>query len=205
MEPSNRMLERLGAGPHLSPNRVSVTQGSLTATTSPLDLAVRGEGFFVVRDTGGGGGERLVLTRDGRFTTDSRGRLVTSEGGHAVVSVTGEAITLRAGSAVEVRGDGTVIQGGGEVGRIRLASVKEPSGLRRVGRGFFEAPAEVVNGRSAATGTIRQSHVEESTVDPVQMMMRIASAGREVESNIGMITYSDRMLERAISTLGRTA
>lgn len=51
-------------------------QGSLTSTTSGTDLAIKGSGFFVVRDTS----DNIVLTRDGSFTPNANGELVNSAG-----------------------------------------------------------------------------------------------------------------------------
>lgn len=51
-------------------------QGALTSTTSATDLAIKGSGFFVVKDTGGS----IFLTRDGSFKVDSSGQLVNASG-----------------------------------------------------------------------------------------------------------------------------
>ncbi len=51
-------------------------QGALTSTTSATDLAIKGSGFFVVKDSGGS----IFLTRDGSFKVDSSGELVNSSG-----------------------------------------------------------------------------------------------------------------------------
>ncbi|MCD2172716.1 flagellar hook protein FlgE [Rhizobium sp. C4] len=51
-------------------------QGALTSTTSATDLAIKGSGFFVVKDSGGS----IFLTRDGSFKIDSSGELVNSSG-----------------------------------------------------------------------------------------------------------------------------
>ena len=51
-------------------------QGSLKSTTSSTDLAIKGNGFFVVQDTGG----NIFLTRNGNFTVNSSGELVNSSG-----------------------------------------------------------------------------------------------------------------------------
>lgn len=52
------------------------TQGILQYTTSTTDLAVDGNGFFIVQDTNG----LPFLTRAGSFVPDSQGRLVNSAG-----------------------------------------------------------------------------------------------------------------------------
>ena len=51
-------------------------QGALTSTTSATDLAIKGSGFFVVKDSGGS----IFLTRDGSFKIDSSGELVNASG-----------------------------------------------------------------------------------------------------------------------------
>ena len=51
-------------------------QGTLTTTTSATDLAVDGDGFFVVSN----GGEGQYLTRAGSFVPDSSGNLVNTAG-----------------------------------------------------------------------------------------------------------------------------
>ncbi|QCI98738.1 flagellar hook protein FlgE [Agrobacterium larrymoorei] len=51
-------------------------QGALQATQSSTDLAISGDGFFVVQDTAG----NVFLTRAGSFTADSDGNLVNDSG-----------------------------------------------------------------------------------------------------------------------------
>jgi len=58
-------------------SRYDITgQGALTQTNSTTDMAIRGNGFFVVSDGAGG----TFLTRAGSFVPDSSGRLVNSAG-----------------------------------------------------------------------------------------------------------------------------
>jgi flagellar hook protein FlgE len=51
-------------------------QGTLTSTTSPTDLAISGNGFFVVSNTAG----QEFLTRAGSFVPDKNGNLVNAAG-----------------------------------------------------------------------------------------------------------------------------
>lgn len=51
-------------------------QGVLSYTSSITDLAIQGEGFFIVQDPGG----QPYLTRAGSFVLDSQGRLVNAAG-----------------------------------------------------------------------------------------------------------------------------
>jgi len=51
-------------------------QGGLSSTTSPTDLAIQGNGFFVVQNASGA----PLLTRAGSFTQNSAGTLVNASG-----------------------------------------------------------------------------------------------------------------------------
>ncbi len=53
-----------------------MTQGNLLPTDKPLDVAIRGEGFFKINLPDG----RTAYTRDGSFELDAQGRVVTANG-----------------------------------------------------------------------------------------------------------------------------
>lgn len=55
-------------------------QGLLQSTPNRLDLAIAGDGMFVVRETATGTGSDFIYTRDGSFITDADGNLMTSTG-----------------------------------------------------------------------------------------------------------------------------
>jgi flagellar basal body rod protein FlgG len=201
--PSNKLLERLGGGVLLSPNKVDFAQGGLKTTGNPFDVGITGEGFFVVKDESDKDGARVRLTRDGRFTRDSSGRLVMASTGLPVLDVQNRPITLGPGK-VAISDDGTVCAGGRECGKIQLASVPDKSGLKKLGHSLFLANSDAL-GTSAATGTMHQFSYEDSAADEVKTLMRMTSAGRDVESNVALIQQHDRMMDRAINGLGRVA
>src|SRR4030081_536302 len=53
-----------------------MTQGTLSATGSSLDVAIRGDGFFKIQQPDG----TYAYTRDGSFQMDAQGRVVTAQG-----------------------------------------------------------------------------------------------------------------------------
>lgn len=53
-------------------------QGDLTATSRDADMALRGDGFFILKNPNGG--NEMSFTRDGSFRFDDQGRLGTSDG-----------------------------------------------------------------------------------------------------------------------------
>ncbi len=73
----NTGVSNYQSGSVLADTRVAIgAQGSLTSTTSPTDLAVQGNGFFVVDGPNG----QPVLTRAGAFSENAAGNLVNAAG-----------------------------------------------------------------------------------------------------------------------------
>ena len=69
----------------------------------------------------------------------------------------------------------------------------------------FAAPAEALDSKMPVRAVVKQGSLEQSTVDPLQATMEIANAARAVETNLNVMSYSDRMMDRAINSLGRPA
>jgi flagellar basal-body rod protein FlgF len=201
--PSNLMLERLGGGVMNAPNRIDFAQGPLQATGNPMDLAIEGEGFFVVRDSTSEAGDRHVLTRDGRFTLDPRGQLISSATGMAVMDDRNRPIVLGGRGEIAIGLDGTIREGGQEIARLGVVALDDMTSVRRGVPGTFVAPADVMERRRAAQGQVRQHTVEGAAVDPIRAMMSVTDAGRAAEANFSMIQSHDRIMDRAINGLGR--
>ncbi len=68
--------KQTGAGSTLSAVRQTFTQGNLTTTNNPLDLAVNGDGFFIVGRSDGPD----VYTRNGQFELNKEGYIITPTG-----------------------------------------------------------------------------------------------------------------------------
>src|ERR1700676_4821792 len=66
----------LGAGVKTVGTPRLMSQGSLSPTGNPLDVAIRGDGFFKIQVPDG----TFAYTRDGSFNLDNQGRVVTAEG-----------------------------------------------------------------------------------------------------------------------------
>jgi flagellar basal body rod protein FlgG len=201
--PSDRLLERLGGGVTPAPNRTNFEQGTLNTTGNPLDLAIEGDGFFMLMDERGESSERLHLTRDGRFTRNDEGTIVSAANGRAVLDIANRPIVIQDPSPLLIGPDGSIRQKGAVIAQIQIASVPDRSKLGKVGHGMFRAPSETMSSVRPGTGTIKQGMVEGSSVDPIRAMLGVTEAGRDVEANLSMISSQDRLLERAINGLGR--
>ncbi len=203
--PSNRLLERLGGGVLMAPNQTRFTQGAIEKTGNELDLAINGDGFFVVSGGGAGGpdGGRLRLTRDGRMTIDARGRLVLAGEGLPVLDTSDRPITVNPGAALKINGDGTVMQNGAAIAKIQVTDIPDRRALRKVGAGLFAASEGAIAARAPATGTIAPGAIERSGVDPIRAMMDVSNATQDVTANARMVQLHDDLMNRAINTLGR--
>jgi flagellar basal-body rod protein FlgF len=165
--------------------------GELRQTGNPLDLALEGEGFFVVQTPQG---ERL--TRNGDFTLDQAGNLVNHQG-YPVLGENGP-IVLR-GSAAEILADGRVRVGGEVIDRLRVVKPQVGTALRKEGANLYGGGSW-----TAATGSqVRQGFLEGSNVQTVMEMVRMIEVSRAYEANQKVLAAHDSALEKAVNEVGR--
>lgn len=166
--------------------------GELQQTGNPLDLALEGQGFFVVQTPQG---ERL--TRNGEFTLDNAGNLVTRQG-YKVLGEKGP-ISFR-GSAAEILGDGKILVGGGVIDQLRIVRPQNNAALQKEGANLY------IGGGTwgTATGTqVRQGFMEGSNVQSVMEMVRMIEVSRAYETNQKVLAAHDSALDKAVNEVGR--
>ncbi len=197
---SNALLNRMSGGTFVAPTYTSFEQGTIETTDRPLDLALRGEGFFTVRD-----GDRKVYTRDGRFAVDADGGLVTAVGGRPVLNERGAPIRLTKDQAASVRfgEDGTLRVGTATIGQLGIVDFADKTQLRKVGANVLEAPDKTPTKPAAAVVVSRA--VETSTVEPLTTMVSMIEASRAYQLNASLIAMQDSMLARTVNDVGRVA
>src|SRR5579864_7219971 len=88
------------------------TQGSITPTANPLDLALNGSGFFVANSSSG-----PIFTRDGSFQISKQGALETLDG-YTIQGKDGKPIQLDSSKPVDIAPDGMVRQDGQDISQI---------------------------------------------------------------------------------------
>jgi flagellar hook protein FlgE len=142
-------LGELGTGAIPTNLRMDINQGLLQVTDKQSDLAIEGDGLFVVR-TGGG----IAYTRAGDFVVDATGTLVTQRG-YPVLDTAGHNIVP--GQNFNVATDGTVSRidpiTGTATAVARLALVGwPPGGVTRLGENLLSAGGTL----APATGAIHQ-------------------------------------------------
>ena len=197
---SNRILESLGGGIFASPTRVDLSQGDLEPTGNPLDVAIQGNGFFKVTD-----GNKVSLTRDGRFMVNQVGHLVmTNNGAQQVLDQKDLPIQFdvkQAGKLVAVNEVGQITQDGVPVATIGLHDITDSSKLKKIGGNLMSYPD--TEAMRPATGAVRGGFVENANVEPALELSSLMDAQRQLEANANMIRYQDQTLARLVNDVGK--
>jgi len=168
--------------------------GKLVETGNPYDLALSGEGFFVVRTAAG----TLHYTRDGQFSRDPDGRLVDARG--SVLQADGADLVLRS-SRAEILADGVVLEDGEPVARLDVVEIADRARMTPAQRGGFVAPLESV--QTLATPSVRQGAMEMSNVSTAAEMVSIMAALRRAEAGQRLAMVYDDLMGRVITTFGQ--
>lgn len=164
--------------------------GGLSQTARPLDLALRGAGFFLVERDG-----RALLARSGSFRIDQDGALTTTSG--ARVQGMAGAVTLPPGD-MRVDADGQLWSGTQSIGQLRIVSVADAAALTPIGDGLYDYHGEL----SGWNGSVVQGALERANVDAADEMLRLMETTRHVESVRRAISTYDQMMDTGINRLG---
>lgn len=177
---------------HANARMIDLSQAGLTQTGGSYDLAIQGEGFFLVETP-----EGQRLTRAGSFTPSAEGDLVTPEG-WPVLDAGGTAVFVPADTAVSVGTDGTISANGEAIGQIGLYRPVDPLDLRhQSGTTFIAADIE-----PAENGQILQGFLEESNVNPVAEIARMILVQRAYELGQKFLDSEDERTRSTVRTLG---
>ncbi len=173
------------------------TQGALERTGRPLDLALQGEGFFILETPAG---ERF--TRDGSFTVNQDGELAASDGAR-VLDDFGQPVRIDPNAGpVTILEDGTLSQNGLPGQRLGLARFEQLGLLEKAGGNRFSAPDDA-DRVFEALPQVLQGHVESSNVTPIAEITRMMEVNRSYASVTKMIRDTDELSRKAIERLGR--
>jgi flagellar basal-body rod protein FlgF/flagellar basal-body rod protein FlgG len=157
----------------LGGDRLDMSQGALTQTGNPLDLAIEGEGLFQVQTANG-----LRYTRDGAFHRSQTGQFVT-QAGEPVLSATGQTIQLPPGD-VSVGADGVISVAGGAVSTVGVFTFPAGSQMTPEGANRYVAPLGVAP-VLATKSDIHQGSIESANQDVIQGSLDMIVMQRQAE------------------------
>jgi len=192
------VLDNLAGGVDVRQSYHDFSQGPIEHTSKPLDVAIVGEGLFVVSD-----GSDQRYTRNGEFALNAEGELVLSAGDGRWRVLDDRNDVIRVDPALgepEVASDGTIRQGEEVIGKLQLVTVDDMQALYKHGENLFE----LTKGEpTAAHARIEAGALENSNFDVMTGLASMIEATRVYEMNANLLRMQDEMTGRVVSTVGR--
>lgn len=171
------------------------SQGPLKQTDNSLDVAIEGEGFFVVQTANG-----PAYTRQGNFSRNAAGRLVNADG--LEVQGAGGPITINGGT-VDINARGEINVDGARVGALQIVDFPKPYALQKIGSSLFVPAGQQAAPQPAANARISQGFIENSNVSVVKEMVQLIEASRYFETCQRVVQSYDNIASKAANDLGR--
>jgi len=169
------------------------TQGAISRTGNPFDLALSGDGYFTVNTQAG-----PRLTRNGRFGLQPDGTLADMAG-HPVLDTTGQPIQLSpSDTSVTIASDGTVSSRNGQLGKLGVVQPGDPLRLAAEGGALLRADTPT---SAVTTPAIVQGAVEGSNVQPVLEMTRMMDGLRQFQFVSELVQAESDRQQAAIDKL----
>ena len=189
---------QIGMGTRVIGTYRVVEQGPLHQTFHPLDIALKGPGYFAVILPN----NRIGYTRAGSFKLDSDRNIVTQDGNSLTTAISIPAnvaledVQIAEDGQITVQDPANPVQNI-EIGQLEIFTFPNESGLEAIGNnllietvGSGEAVAvEDLNGR------FKQTFLEGSNVKAVEELTKLIEAQRAYELNTRVISTEDKILE----------
>jgi len=150
---------------------VDLKAGEFQKTGNDLDLALEGQGFFVVKTPAG-----TRYTRNGNFHTDANGRLLTATGDQVMGEQ--DPVEIPSGT-ITISSDGTISQQGAVVAQLKLVNFKPGTTLAADGNSYYQAPQDSV--QPADDPRLSQGTLESSNLNPVEATVSLMTLQRHAQ------------------------
>lgn len=209
------LIGRVGTGAFVENVRTFLGQGSERETGGPLDVMVRGDGFFVVQSPDG-----VRYTRDGHWDRDDQQRLITADGSlvlddagapiiiesdHIRVKPDGR-IMLMVATPIEAADGSTVNEMREElVARLQVVNLNADDLIRAGASQFLVAPGSTVTPVDFTEGAtfVLQGSLEEANVNVGQNATQLYSVARSYSSSQRVFSAINDTLALAVRDIGR--
>ncbi|TQO58842.1 flagellar basal-body rod protein FlgF [Paraclostridium bifermentans] len=203
---------QVGIGTKVSGIFRNMAQGAIQPTGRPTDLAIDGDGFFVVSV----GPNQEAYTRDGSFTLDANGNLVTSDG-YKVLNTDGKPVEIpkeqpnpdgemqkvlsfnisKEGKVSYLLADGTKVE---NAQTLKIAVFQNPEGMESLSGNLYGETSNSGNPMYGVKyGLINQGAIEMSNVDLSEEFTEMIVTTRAFQASSKVITTSDELLQEIIN------
>ncbi|HOJ14122.1 MAG TPA: flagellar basal-body rod protein FlgF [Deltaproteobacteria bacterium] len=175
---------------------VDLTQGVSMKTDNPLDVAINGEGFFVVMTEDGS-----RYTRAGSFMISEDNNLVTPQG-HRVQGKGGDITidTTTGDGQVVIGPDGRISYDGTEVDSLQVVNIPAEALVRAGGNLFAVRDGHVPD--PVENPSVSQGYLERANVEPVTEMVELITTQRAYEAYQRMIRSINDAYSNSIRNVG---
>ena len=181
---------------------VNHNQGSFKDTFRTFDLAVQGDGYFVVQDAEGND----LLTRNGQFGLDDEGYLVLpgvgrvqGEGGDIAIETAAFGVDRNGVMYTYPEEDG---EEPNEFDRLLVVIPTDFAAMEKTANGLFASEGYTQMEDNGDT-LVRQGTLEASNVDLSEEMTRIIASQRGLQSASQLVRMYDEMNTKANDTLAK--
>ena len=174
------------------------SQGTITATGNPANVALSGDGFIAVTGPNG-----PLYTRNGNLKISAGGMIQTQEG-YALIGKDRKPIKIDSTKAFDITPEGTVRQDGRDMAELTLVRFDNPQKLTKVGNSYFQ-PADAV--ANAAKPSLRlevhQGRLEAANVSAPEAAVRLVSILRQFETMQKALTLAGEMNRRSVEEVAK--
>jgi flagellar basal-body rod protein FlgF len=170
------------------------SSGPVQQTGAPLDVAIEGNGYFVIKTEQG---ERY--SRSGSFTIDAQGQLVSAHGNPVLGK--GGPINV-SGSNPHILANGDVVADDETVGTLRVVKFGAGRALFKHGNGLF-ASRQGAKPRDVEELALSERSVEGSNVQPIAEMAYLVVLQRAFDAAIMAMQRDDEATERLIQEISQ--
>lgn len=168
-------------------------EGALSRTDNPLDLAIKGDGYFTVATSNG-----PRLTRAGHFSLNATGNIVDADG-NTLLDTSGQPLQVASSDApVTIAQDGTISGANGPIGQIGLVAPQDPTAMQTEGGQRLRATGPTT---AVAAPVIIQGMIEQSNVKPVVELTSMMEQSRNFEFATQFIEEEDSRQMNAITKI----
>ena len=177
------------------------SQGTLTQTGNPLNLALNGKGLFALNSPNG-----LVYTRNGNFQISKDDQLATPDG-YMLRNVLdqGNPIKVDPSQPIDISKAGVVSQGGQDIGQIEIDSPgAAPQALNKLGSTYFALTNKSVT-IPASDAEVYQGQLEQSNVPVSESAVKLVGIMRQFEMLQKAISLDTDMSKRAIDEVAKVS